>query len=181
MSTFTISPDYFRDFHDEYLVNKFLRDFFVSFFLPTPHKIALDEQGYVISVYRSFIDVESQILYKDLIKGWLDYLGNTSFFEPITCDILSPSNEEDKFLTLCSSTKGERHYVTSSKQHISYFVDSQNYIHYNDELFPVLDRDEIGVFIRKTVPHPNNTTTNNYNLNGSTFVGGNMTNSQNQK
>lgn len=134
MAIYTISPCLMRNREQNELY--FFRNILFPF-VNNGHKVALDQDGLVLSVYSQ---IERN---QDIIQVWLNMMSyKPSKFETIPVKLDDILDESDKFLYLCKSTKGQHKMIVDSIQNMNCEVGKDNCVVVDDVKVRLLDRDE---------------------------------------
>lgn len=163
MSVYTVSPCLMR-YMDAGDMDYFRKVLFL--FLNGSHRVAKDEKGRVIDIYAGIS------IYGDIIHAWLSLMTvKPSRFEPIPVDLDQVDGEENKFLALCSQTKGQHKMIVHSIQNVSCEVYNKNRTDYEGVTVELLSRDDaVEELLVKSIV---------YNVTDSVIAGGNVENSNN--
>ncbi len=134
MAVYTISPCLMRNMGQNELY------FFRSILFPfvnSCHKVALDQDGVVLSIYSA---IEHN---QDIIQTWLNLMSYTpSRFETIPVALNDIQDECSKFLYLCRYTKGQHKMIVDSIQKLNCVVGDDNCVVVENEKVKVLDKNE---------------------------------------
>ncbi len=134
MAVYTISPCLMRNIEQNEL---YLFRNVLFRFTSGCHKVALDKDGEVLSIYST---IEQN---QDIIQTWLRLMSYTpSRFETIPVSIIDIHDECSKFLYLCKSTKGQHKMIVDSIQKLDCVVEEDNYVVVDNEKVKVLDKNE---------------------------------------
>lgn len=165
MSIYTVSPCFMTNI-DASDMDYFRKVLFS--FLNGSNKVAKDEKGRVIEIYSGISK------YGDIIHAWLSLMSfKPSRFEPITIDLDQVDGEENKFLMLCSRTKGQHKMIVYSIQNVSCEVYNVNRTDYEGVTVELLGKDDaVNELSTKSIV---------YNVTDSVIAGGNVENSNNTK
>lgn len=165
MSVFTISSSMLR-YRDESGLG-----YYRSVLMPFTcglHKVAKDEKGQVVDIYRNLPDPSG------IIHCWLQLMTNEpSKFETIPVAFDQPIDEEMMFLLLCKSTKGHHKMIVYSIQEMKCPIDNDNCTEIEGTTIELLDRDKAALELSTM------STQNNINIINSVLANGNVSKSNN--